>query len=78
MRRWTCARWNGRQHPAGCEEAGVEFFILWFALSIAVGMFASNYRQRSGLGWFVLSLVISPLLGFVFAAVSKPLAEGGR
>ena len=56
----------------------MELFILWFALSIAVGMFASNYRQRSGLGWFVLSLLISPVLGFVFAAVSKPLAETRR
>ena len=53
----------------------MELFILWVALSIAVGLFASNYRNRSGFGWFVLSLLISPLLGFVFAAVSRSLGE---
>ena len=57
------------------RSLGVEMFILWVALSIAVGLFASNYRNRSGFGWFVLSLLISPLLGFVFAAVSRSLGE---
>lgn len=57
------------------RNLGVEIFILWIALSIAVGLFASNYRNRSGLGWFALSLLISPLLGFVFAAVSKTIGE---
>ena len=56
----------------------MEIFILWFALSIAVGIFASNYRSRSGIGWFLLSLLISPLLGFIFAAVSKSLGEASK
>lgn len=60
---------------SNARSLGVELFILWVALSIAVGLFASNYRNRSGFGWFVLSLLISPLLGFVFAAVSRSLGE---
>ena len=60
---------------SNARSLGVELFILWVALSIAVGLFASNYRNRSGFGWFVLSLLISPLLGFVFAAVSKSIGE---
>lgn len=57
------------------RNPSVEIFILWIALSIAVGLFASNYRNRSGFGWFALSLLISSLLGFVFAAVSKTIGE---
>lgn len=60
---------------SNARNLGVEMFILWVALSIAVGLFASNYRNRSGFGWFVLSLRISPLLGFVFAAVPRSLGE---
>ena len=60
---------------SNARSFGVEMFILWVVLSVAVGLFASNYRNRSGFGWFVLSLLISPLLGFVFAAVSKSIGE---
>lgn len=48
------------------------YFLLWFLFAIAVGIFASG-RGRSGFGWFLLSLLLSPLLGFVFCAVSKNL-----
>lgn len=48
-------------------------FFFWFVFAIAVGVFASN-RGRSGIGWFLLSLVISPLLGLIFVAVMKNLA----
>jgi hypothetical protein len=34
-------------------------------LCIAVGILAARYN-RSGPGWFVLSLILSPLLGFAF------------
>lgn len=53
----------------------MEVAFLWVGLSIAAGVFASNYRNRFGLGWFLLSLLISPLLAFVFIAVSKKLPE---
>ena len=51
----------------------MEIVLFWIAFSIAAGIFAHNYRNRSGLGWFALSLLISPLLGFLFIAVCKTL-----
>lgn len=48
--------------------------IFWVLFAIAVGVFASN-RGRSGFGWFFLSVLISPLLGFIFCAVSQNLNE---
>lgn len=49
-------------------------FIFWVLFSVAAGVFASN-RGRSGIGWFVLSLLISPLLGLIFVAVMKDLSR---
>jgi len=46
----------------------------WVLFSMAVAVFAAN-RGRSGLGWFLLSLLISPLLGLLFVAVSKDLSK---
>ena len=48
------------------------FAFFWFLFSIAVGVWASN-KGRSGIGWFVLSLVISPLLGLIFCAAVRDL-----
>lgn len=50
------------------------WLIFWVLLSVAVALFA-GYRGRSALGWFVLSLLISPLLGFIFVAVVPNLAK---
>ena len=47
---------------------------IWFFLAALVGAFAGN-RGRSGVGWFLVSLVISPLLGFILCAVGKNLAN---
>jgi hypothetical protein len=44
----------------------VELIYLWVGLCIAVGLFARARYSRSGLGWFVLSMIVSPLLGLVF------------
>ncbi len=49
-------------------------FFFWLLFSIAVGVMASN-RGRSGFGWFLLSCLISPLLGLIFCAVSKDLTK---
>jgi hypothetical protein len=46
-------------------------FLSWLALSAAVGVFASQRRNRSGFGWFVLALLISPFIAFCFAAAMK-------
>ncbi len=48
-------------------------FIFWFLFAVATGIYA-NGRGRSGIGWFVLSMLITPILGLLFCAVSKNLA----
>ena len=50
----------------------MEIFIGWFIFSILVGVFASS-RGRSGFGYFVVSLLLSSLIGFIIVLVSKPL-----
>jgi hypothetical protein len=52
----------------------MSWFIIWCLLSVAVAVFAHN-RGRSGGGWFLLSLIISPLLGLLFVAISKDLRK---
>lgn len=47
--------------------------IFWVLFAVAVGVFASN-RGRSGFGWFIFSMVLSPLLGLIFCAVSQDLS----
>lgn len=47
--------------------------LFWFGLAIAVGVLASN-RGRSGFTWFLISAVISPLLGFIFVLVMENLS----
>lgn len=39
----------------------MEFFLIWFFFSVIVGIMASK-RQRSGFLYFLLCLVLSPLL----------------
>jgi hypothetical protein len=51
------------------------YLFFWVSLAVAVGMFAGS-RGRNGFGWFVLSMLISPLLGFIFCAVSSNLKAG--
>lgn len=62
----------------------MEVFVLWLALSIAVAVHASK-RGRSGFGWFLFSVILSPLIGFVFlmlvpkvGTASLPLDELGQ
>lgn len=44
----------------------------WFLLSLAVGMAADTRYGRVGFGWFVLSLVTSPLIGAAFLWAAGP------
>jgi hypothetical protein len=62
---------NGNRYS---EELLSMFIIfVWLAASLAVGGIASG-RNRSFVGWALLSLLISPLLGvlFLIAAGTKP------
>jgi len=45
----------------------------WIAFSIAAGLFASVRRNRSGIGWFAISMVGSPLLAFLLLFILYPL-----
>ena len=45
------------------------WIILWIVFSVLVGVYASS-KKRSGFGWFFLSLIISPLIGFIIVAVA--------
>jgi hypothetical protein len=47
----------------------MEFIIFWIFLSVLVGVFASS-KKRSGVGWFFLSLIISPLITFIILLVA--------
>lgn len=55
----------------------MEIVLFWLLFSIAVGAFA-NSRGRSGFGWFTLSALISPLLGFIFCAIASDLKNPGH
>jgi len=46
-------------------------FVTWLFLAAVVGVFASQRRNRSGFGWFVLALLISPVLAFLLAAALR-------
>jgi hypothetical protein len=46
--------------------------ILWFVFAFVVAFGAHN-RGRSGLGWFVLAILLSPVLaGIALIIVGKP------
>jgi hypothetical protein len=51
----------------------MELFLFWVAFSILVGVFASVRRKRSGFGWFLLALVISPLIAGVLCAILREI-----
>jgi hypothetical protein len=49
-------------------------FLFWIVLAVAVGAWASN-KGRSGVGFFFLALLLSPLLGGIIVACLKPNEE---
>lgn len=50
----------------------MEIVVGWLIGAVVVGIIASN-RERSGGGWFVLSLLISPILALILVlALGKP------
>ncbi len=46
------------------------FVIMWLVFAIGVGLLA-NSRGRSGFGFFVLSLLLSPLIGLIVVLVMR-------
>jgi hypothetical protein len=56
----------------------MELLIIWLALSGAVGIAASRRYDRSGFGWFILAVLFSPVLAFIFLLAFGPRkAESG-
>lgn len=52
----------------------MELIFVYLLFAIAAGIFASS-RGRSGFGWFLISLLLSPLISFVFLLVLPNLKE---
>lgn len=52
----------------------MEIFVTWIILSFIVGFIGSNRKIGFG-GAFFISLILSPLIGFIFALVSKTEEE---
>ncbi len=46
-------------------------FLFWIIFAVLVGVYA-NSKGRSGIGYFFLSVILSPLLGFIIVAVVSP------
>ena len=49
------------------------FGFIWFFFALGVGMLA-KHRGRSAVSWFLISAVVSPLLGLVIVMMMKDLA----
>ena len=52
----------------------MEYVFLWLALSFVVAIYAAR-RGRSGSGWFILSVLISPLLAGLLCVALGPAKE---
>lgn len=54
----------------------MEVVIFWFAMSVVVAIIAGN-KGRSTLGWFLLAIIISPLLaGILVLALGRAGVDG--
>jgi hypothetical protein len=51
------------------KVSDMDIFLLWLGLSILVAVFA-NSRGKSGILYFLLAVLLSPLLGFLIAFVT--------
>jgi hypothetical protein len=59
------------QYEKRQAEAAMSLVPLWIILSILAGVFARN-RGFSFIATFILSLILSPLIGFISVLVRKP------
>ena len=51
----------------------MEFAVIWFTLAVVVGI-AAAIRGKSGLGYFLLAVVLSPVIGVVLLALTPSKA----
>ena len=53
----------------------MEIALFWVVFAVVVGVIASS-RGRSGLGWFLISVFVSPLLGVILVlALGTPKSD---
>jgi len=48
------------------------FILVWLVLAILVGVYAAS-KGRSGIGFFFIAILLSPLIGFIIALVVQPI-----
>jgi hypothetical protein len=46
----------------------MELFLFWLILSIVAGAYAKS-KNRSGFGWFLLSILLSPIITLIILAI---------
>lgn len=49
-------------------------YFVWFIFALGCAIYASN-KGRDGGRWFVISLLLSPLIGFILLLASKDISE---
>ena len=49
----------------------MEFGFIWFGLALMVGIYAAR-RGRSGTGWFLLAVLVSPLIAGLLCLALGP------
>lgn len=59
----------------GLAFPAMEIAIVYLGLAIAVGVGADNWRNRNGFGWFLLALVISPLVAGLLMLALRPVEK---
>ena len=52
----------------------MEIFLFWVVLSVVVGIIASS-RGRSGVGWFFVAVLFSPLIAFILVVALPSRAK---
>lgn len=52
----------------------MDLFLLWIILAIVIGVIAGA-RGRSGFGWFLISVLLSPLIGLILVALLPSLKD---
>lgn len=53
----------------------MEVVVVWLVVCVLIGV-AASARGRSGVGWFVLSLLITPLLAGLILLLMPVLKDG--
>lgn len=53
----------------------MEFALFWFTFAVILGIAAAG-RGRSGVGWFLLAMIISPLLALILLVLLPNLKMG--